>query len=785
MALSFISVLLLTAGSLSYFRVKNETETHRRLLNMPNMWAVTDPKSTTSRTNPFQDNLESSLVSVPNSAVWQNEFKTSHGHGQEQLLGQDSSALQALGDTFSFSMFPSINDMFVDQRLIEVTAHHPKDMVVVFVDTTYLETFGVWLDHYKQHDNSGRILSIFAVSEMAYEEVAVAFSSPEMHDKLTNLGETLLVNLNPGKDIRNAGHFLKKLWVVRLGIMRRIIETFPKVNVLYTDADAIWLKDPVQLYNHPKHLSSNIVASRGTFPGNCALGKELHNGPNRLDTVTICFGFTYFRNSPDVLQLARNLANAVSRYDDDDQEAINCVLNLQYQSNDEVNINKPSSMAALTHEDGTIIRSFSGKVIAHNIKVSLLPYEQVTRRCDRDTGMLENAVVAHCYTNRKEGESKMHAFEQFGFLIAGENSLRHAFNIPVEDIARLASSIPVGAGASWKEAAYALSLDRFWRHIEAVSPQGASIENSYYPNLKSQHQSKIALRSTKLLNSVRIPKSGSSALSVTARALAGCHPDGYPCCAFPGDPEGSCPRKDLLCHQVTGCTDHRPNYQGDEPVITTLRDPVSRSVSAFFYHYPHTSVKHGEPHTWEKFVENIQSPRYRNILTKMLNGAYAYNDFDEMKHTVSRAKARLCSIAWFGLGEMPMSSSVMLYETPQFRRLLPNPVAFGLPASDTTGRNVVEEKETGLRVNSDSEYKEFLATSFADNDGASFVMKHNQQDIEVFQFGEKLFCGRLFSIPGLVEEMKQKGLGLEEIERCASIGFGNIEQLCYNVQNNA
>ncbi len=94
-ALSFITVLLLTVGSLSYFRVKNEPQTHRRLDN----WLSTDPKSTMSRTNPSQDNLELSLVGDPNSAVWQNEFKTSHGHVQEQLLGQNSAALQALGGT--------------------------------------------------------------------------------------------------------------------------------------------------------------------------------------------------------------------------------------------------------------------------------------------------------------------------------------------------------------------------------------------------------------------------------------------------------------------------------------------------------------------------------------------------------------------------------------------------------------------------------------------------------------------------------------------------------------
>jgi len=64
-------------------------------------------------------------------------------------------------------------------------------------------------------------------------------------------------------------------------------------------------------------------------------------------------------------------------------------------------------------------------------------------------------------------------------------------------------------------------------------------------------------------------------------------------------------------------------------------------------------------------------------------------------------------------------------------------------------------------------------------------MQHNQHDMEVFQFGEKLFCGRLLAKIGLVEEMKQGGLGLEEIEKCTSIGFDNIEELCYNIQNNA
>ena len=319
-----------------------------------------------------------------------------------------------------------------------------------------------------------------------------------------------------------------------------------------------------------------------------------------------------------------------------------------------------------------------------------------------------------------------------------------------------------------EEVAFSLALDRFWRRIKAEG-------SSYYPDLKTQYQTtnKAITKKTKLLNSIRIPKSGSSVLSVKARALAGCSPDGYPCCAFPGSPKGSCPRKDLMCSLITGCTDHRPNYNGEEVTITSLRNPVSRSVSAFFYSPPHTSVKQGKPHNWDNFVANIETLRYRNVLTKMLNGAYAYDDFNESKHTISSAKARLCSMAWFGLSDMPISSSIMMYETPDFIKLLPNRVAFGLLTQE-------KEKETsGLRVNNSSEYKNFLATSFANNGGASFIIKHNQNDIEVFRFAEKLFCGRLLSKVKLVGEMSDAGIGIKEIQQCTNLGnFSNLEQLC-------
>ena len=58
---------------------------------------------------------------------------------------------------------------------------------------------------------------------------------------------------------------------------------------------------------------------------------------------------------------------------------------------------------------------------------------------------------------------------------------------------------------------------------------------------------------------------------------------------------GSRPRTDLMCPLVTGCTDLRPDYRRDETIITSLCNPVKRSVTAFFYVYapPHTSLKKG------------------------------------------------------------------------------------------------------------------------------------------------------------------------------------------------
>jgi len=323
-----------------------------------------------------------------------------------------------------------------------------------------------------------------------------------------------------------------------------------------------------------------------------------------------------------------------------------------------------------------------------------------------------------------------------------------------------------------KKRAYGIAVNRLQNRIANKNITAyASLKD--YP-IKPMHPAE----SGRLLNSVRIPKAGSSTLSLIARALAACKPDGYPACGYPGSPKGSCPLKGLQCKQVTGQTDHHPDYSGDEPLITMLRHPEARLQSAFFYFPPHRpSPLRGND--WEVFEQSfIQSPRYQNVMTKMLSGSYAYVAYNPEIHKVSSAKERLCQTAWFAMNESPLLSALSLYEAAAFQQLIPNPVVFGLPpvedtmttvavpTTTTTAAAGTETETSGLRVNTNDQYEIFREVIYPENNGSSLVHLHNQDDFEVYEFAYNLFCERLEAAPGLLEAAAQAGIASREMEYC-------------------
>ena len=314
-------------------------------------------------------------------------------------------------------------------------------------------------------------------------------------------------------------------------------------------------------------------------------------------------------------------------------------------------------------------------------------------------------------------------------------------------------------------AAHDLAMLRYWNRT--------SDKPRTFHNLHEQHR-----RKRYLLNSIRIPKAGSSHLSMIARALAGCRPDGYPCCKGPAH---ACPRGDLTCPAIIGCVDHRPKYEKDTtaPLITTLRHPASRLLSGFFYNPPHRP-KPKDDYSWSTFESYIAAPEYRNVMTKMLTTAsFAYRAFEPSEHTVSAAQDRLCQFAWFGINELPLLSALLLYESPVFWHLQPNRVVFGLPAIGSAYAPPQTSKDYSMRINDGNPlYPVFQATTFVENNGTELVRQYNQEDLTLYEWAVQLFCARVRD-SGLAEAARP--IAFEEVAFCSELGLSTVQDLCIDV----
>jgi hypothetical protein len=264
-----------------------------------------------------------------------------------------------------------------------------RDLVVTFVESGYLDTLSIWLHYYKQHDHSRRILCLFAVTDTAFDQIRSVLLSNQ-NNILQDLGPIILTQAN----LPSAAKAHEKLWKLRVQMLHRMAHAFPTTNILFSDADALWLHDPQELYLHPQHESSEVIASRGTFPFACPLGRDGQQG------ATACFGFVYFRNTPAFRKLTSDLINNMrARHGNayDDQRAMNCILHKQYEA-----------VKNSTLHDGSMVLTYDPL-----ITVTLLPYSQVLRKCHLFHGdILSTVTVAHCQSH-STGKSKMEVFEKF------------------------------------------------------------------------------------------------------------------------------------------------------------------------------------------------------------------------------------------------------------------------------------------------------------------------------------------------------------------------------------
>jgi hypothetical protein len=245
------------------------------------------------------------------------------------------------------------------------------------------------------------------------------------------------------------------------------------------------------------------------------------------------------------------------------------------------------------------------------------------------------------------------------------------------------------------------------------------------------------------INLLRIPKASSSSLSAIARRIVGCTPAG-PCCKWPGDPPGSCPSKELYkceeCGKVIGCTGHRPDYkvlmEGKIISITMIRDPFSRSLSAFFYPGPHHNVMCRKSKDL-CFHEYAIDRKWRNIAVKMLTGAYAYDNVIACKntadcpHSLDVAIANIQKFTLFGVSEMWELSLLLLHRKIPF--LEPILQEFLMTASEKTG--------PGVRKNTNDAYVKFKRTAFVEHTRDFHIQ--NDLDVRLYEAVIAHMCQQL------------------------------------------
>ena len=242
---------------------------------------------------------------------------------------------------------------------------------------------------------------------------------------------------------------------------------------------------------------------------------------------------------------------------------------------------------------------------------------------------------------------------------------------------------------------------------------------------------------------IRIPKAGSSSLSVVARRMVGCNPPG-PCCRWPGTPHGSCPSKELFACQlegrVLGCTHHYPENEAllntSIPSISILRHPIARSISGFIY--PGIHHNSGCKGTVDDcLIEYLTNPKWTNIVVKMLTGEYAYSNAPTCKYTSDCANSmqlamdNLQRIAFVGVVEMWELSLALFHR--KFPWLHPNFAEFAMGTNSLGNARGYMTLDTSLirrsnKNNNNAKFNAYVRTKYFQE-----LQQQNALDLVVYK----------------------------------------------------
>lgn len=172
-------------------------------------------------------------------------------------------------------------------------------------------------------------------------------------------------------------HSHKDIWETRVRVLKCLVNE--GYNVILSDADALWLGDPMEYINLVN--SSSVITSRGSHPH--GIGTEWGS--------TMCMGFAMFRATGIAMNTFQDAMERIVLETGDDQVAVNqAALHLGVAWDEDSDMRYEQStgfgkgtIANLSGDDGK------------PFEITLLPHNKFVRLCTH-TPLSNDTVVAHC-----------------------------------------------------------------------------------------------------------------------------------------------------------------------------------------------------------------------------------------------------------------------------------------------------------------------------------------------------------------------------------------------------
>lgn len=174
------------------------------------------------------------------------------------------------------------------------------------------------------------------------------------------------------------------VWMLRVKVCRCLV--LAGYNVLVSDADAVWLNDPIGDMNRLGIENSNIIGQRDTRPMDLA----------GYWGTTLCFGFLYFRAGGNIMTRLLDNTTTIAMKNYDDQKAFNFALfslGIVWDDDSDMAVQSSKGVGSGVITDGDV-----------RFEVSILPHSTYPRWCGHTPVVLNTTVVAHCLSSDAKGD---------------------------------------------------------------------------------------------------------------------------------------------------------------------------------------------------------------------------------------------------------------------------------------------------------------------------------------------------------------------------------------------